>query len=109
MPTIRQQMLAHLEKEALTVRDLSQRLQIKEKEVFDHLAHIRSTLKARQQKLEVVPYRCLGCDFVFKKRMRLGKPSRCPLCKSGPIEPAKYRIQIVPGKHRRIVKPAEGF
>lgn len=92
MPTIRQQMLVHLEREALTARDLSRLLQIREKEVYDHLAHIRITLKSRQQTLTVVPYRCLGCDFVFKKRMRLEKPGRCPRCKSGPIEPARFRV-----------------
>ena len=59
-----------LEEEILGVRELSQYLQITEKEVYNHLEQIERGLKASGKKLQVEPARCLSCGFVFEDRTR---------------------------------------
>ncbi|MFO7558721.1 MAG: transcriptional regulator [Desulfobacterales bacterium] len=92
MPTLRQQLIALLEKKEMTAKDISRELKIREKEVFEHLFHIRQTLKNKKQTLLVIPFQCMVCDFTFKDRKRLTRPGRCPKCKKGHIQAATYRI-----------------
>jgi len=91
MPTIRKEIADLLGKEPLDLREISQILRIREKEVLDHLQHIARSVHPR--KLAMEPAACLQCGFVFKKRERFSTPSRCPLCKSESISPPRYRIQ----------------
>jgi hypothetical protein len=91
MPTIRKEIADLLEKDPLGLREISQILRIREKEVLDHLQHIARSVHPR--KLAMDPAACLQCGFVFKKRERFSTPSRCPLCKSESISPPRYRIQ----------------
>lgn len=92
MPTVRQQIIAILQQDALNAIDLSQLLSVREKEVYDHLAHISRSLTAKKQKLLIDPYCCLGCGYLFKDRQRFNRPGRCPQCKGGHIKMATYRI-----------------
>lgn len=92
MQTIRQQLILALEENEMTARDLSKILKIQEKEVFDHLGHIRQTLKNQKKKLLIKPFQCMICDFSFKDRKKLSRPGRCPKCRQGHIEAATYRI-----------------
>ncbi len=92
MPTIRQQLIFLLEQGEMSARDISQELKIQEKEVYEHLVHIKRTLKSRKKTLHVDPFYCLICDYVFKDRQRMTKPGRCPKCKKSHIQGAMYRI-----------------
>lgn len=92
MLTIRQQLICLLEKGEMTARELSRALKIQEKEVYDHLYHIQRSIKARARKLQIDPFHCLVCGYVFEDRRRLSRPGRCPKCKEGHIEAAAYRI-----------------
>lgn len=92
MLTIRQQIIAFLEQEALDAHTLSGLVGIREKEVYPHLEHIRKSLKARGQALAITPYHCRLCGFTFKDRKKLHAPGRCPQCKQGSIEPALFTI-----------------
>jgi hypothetical protein len=92
MKTIRQRMITLLEEEPLTARDLSKRVGIREREVFEHLSHIARTVMAQGKTLAVQPYRCLGCGYTFEDRKRYTRPSRCPRCKNSQLDSARYRI-----------------
>jgi transcriptional regulator len=92
MQTIRQQLITALEENEMTARELSKILKIQEKEVFEHLFHIRQTLKNQKKKLLIRPFQCMICDFSFKDRKRLTRPGRCPKCRQGHIEAATYRV-----------------
>jgi predicted Zn-ribbon and HTH transcriptional regulator len=92
MQTIRKQMIAFLEEEETSAREISQALGIREKEVYEHLTHVGRSVNADGKKLIVTPSRCLGCRYVFKNRKRYTPPSRCPLCKSERIVNPAYRI-----------------
>ena len=93
MLTIRQQIIAFLEQEALDAHTLSGLVGIREKEVYPHLEHIRKSLKARGKHLVITPYHCRLCGFVFKDRKKLHPTGRCPHCKQGSIEPALFTIK----------------
>lgn len=92
MQTIRQQMIALLSREQHNALGLSMALKICEKEVCDHLSHIRRSLASQKRKLDVTAARCLECLYVFEDRARLTKPGKCPRCKGTHIEDPKYRV-----------------
>ncbi len=92
MQTIRKQMIGLLEKEEMSARELSQAVRIREKEVYEHLAHIGRTVNTKRKKLVITPSQCLECGYVFKDRKRFTRPGRCPHCKNERINNPAYRI-----------------
>ena len=90
--TTRQKIIGLLEQGELTARDISKRLGIREKEVYEHLTHIAHTMTARGKRLRVAPFACLGCGHVFRERERFTRPSRCPRCKGTRIETPVYKL-----------------
>lgn len=74
-----------LEEGPASARDISGRVHISEKEVRGHLEHIHKTLERSGRELVVTPAECTHCGFVFKKRDRLTKPGKCPVCRSESI------------------------
>ena len=93
MPTVRQQIIEILKQDELNAIDISRMVSVREKEVYEHLSHISRSLKAKSQKLLIVPYCCLSCGYVFKDRRRFTRPGRCPKCKGGHIRMATYKIR----------------
>ena len=92
MSTVRQHIIDLLSEQVLNARELSQSLSIMEKEVYLHLEHIDLTIARQGRRLEVDPFACLSCGFVFEGRKRWNRPGRCPKCKQGHIRMAGYRI-----------------
>jgi len=92
MPTVRQQIIDLLRVEELNAMEISQAVSIREREVYEHLHHISQSLASQGKRLEITPYACASCDFTFKDRHRLSRPSRCPQCKGGHIRMATYRV-----------------
>lgn len=81
--TKRREIIKLLQSGQWSARGLSQAVHLSEKEVYEHLEHIRKTLHAA---FKIRPARCLACGFVFTKRDAVRPPSRCPLCRSEHIE-----------------------
>jgi predicted Zn-ribbon and HTH transcriptional regulator len=80
--TIRRLIMTELEEGVFSARDLSGLVGIPEKDVAGHLEHIRQSLHRTGRRLIVQQAECMKCGFVFDKRERLTRPSRCPMCKS---------------------------
>ena len=93
MPTDRQRLARLLNKECLTVRELSQQLSLSERQVTDHLTHIDRSLKNRTGRIIIIPARCRSCGFVFKDRQRFTRPGRCPRCRRSHIQAARFQIK----------------
>lgn len=91
--TVRQDMIALLQTEACSLRDISQALHISEKEAGEHLAHIRRSLSAARQVLHIHPAACRACDFVFRERQRFSRPGRCPRCRATRISLPRFSIR----------------
>jgi predicted Zn-ribbon and HTH transcriptional regulator len=91
--TLRQAIIKHLEESPCTTKDLSQLIGIREKEVVPHLEHIQKSLRASGRRLIVQPAQCLSCNYVFKNRKRLSKPSACPQCRNQQIDPPVFSLE----------------
>jgi transcriptional regulator len=90
--TIRQQIVTFLARDEQSALDISASLRIREKEVYDHLSHIKRSLASQQKRLNLRPAQCLECGYLFRDRKRLTKPSKCPRCKGTHIQDPKYRV-----------------
>lgn len=90
--TLRRAIITALESGPLTARDLSAEVHIPEKEVYDHLEHLRRTLTVQGRRLIVAPSECKKCGFVFEKRERLTRPGKCPVCRGESISAPRYSV-----------------
>ena len=91
--TVRQKIVSLLEGGRLTALELSLECGIPERDVFDHLGHIQKSIGRSGQSLVVTPAACRRCHFVFRKRERLKKPGRCPVCRSETIRDPVFSIK----------------
>jgi len=87
---VRQKIIELLTEGEMDARELSREVSIREKEVYDHLAHIARSLAAKGNKLEIHPARCLSCGYVFKHRQRFTRPGRCPHCKNSHLQSPSF-------------------
>jgi predicted Zn-ribbon and HTH transcriptional regulator len=85
LDTIRHRIVSLLLVHPGTARQMSAELRIPEREIYDHLEHIRKTMHTGNQRLVVQPATCEKCGFTFRKRERLKRPGKCPLCRSESI------------------------
>lgn len=93
--TLRRRIVTLLKEGSLSGKELSGQLRIPEKDVYDHLEHIRKTMNKGEYRLVVVPARCERCGFVFRKRGRLKKPGKCPLCRSESLVEPLFSVENV--------------
>lgn len=75
-----------------TLLEIAMGVRIREREVVEHLEHLKKSGKAKGVQIEMEPARCLDCDFVFKKRDKLTNPSRCPVCGSERVSHVRFQI-----------------
>jgi len=91
--TIRRQIIAILKAGMISAKDISSEVRISEKEVYEHLEHIRRTTNKKDRRFELTPAECAKCGFIFSKRDRLKKPGRCPVCKAELIREPLFSIE----------------
>ena len=90
--TVRRQIVELLQLQTLSAKDLSQAVGLPEKQVYDHLEHIRRSCQQRSQ-LAIEPAVCKKCGFIFKKRQRFQKPGKCPVCRGQAIEEPRFFLR----------------
>jgi hypothetical protein len=90
--TIRQKISTLLEGSTLSARDISVETGISEKDVYDHLEHLQKTISKSGQRFIITPAVCKRCDFVFRKRERLKKPGKCPVCRGESIQEPLFSV-----------------
>lgn len=93
--TVRHLLSAVLREHTLSAKEMSVYLRIPEREVYEHLEHIRKSLGKSDYHLLVTPAQCERCGFVFRKRTRLAKPGKCPMCLCNLILPPLFSIRKV--------------
>src|SRR5262249_43597136 len=91
--TARQALRDALADGPFTAHELSARAGVKERDVVGHLEHLERTAKAHGETFIVEPARCARCPFVFEQRGRLGRPSKCPSCRSNHIVPPRFAMR----------------
>jgi len=94
MTTKRQQIIELLKQGRWTSLELSAQLHISERDVFDHLEHVKKTLSNSHLAGSIIasPYACLSCGYVFKKRSKFDRPGRCPQCRQSHIRMAEFSL-----------------
>jgi predicted Zn-ribbon and HTH transcriptional regulator len=90
--TLRHEIVALLRQGPLSARDISGEVRIPEKEVPEHLEHIRTALHKSGGLFRIIPAVCRKCGFIFQKRERLRKPGKCPVCQGEQIDPPLFAI-----------------
>jgi len=75
-----------LEGKVFSAKVISAEVGISVKEVFDHLEHIQKSVNRGNYHLVITPAECKKCGFVFRKRERLKKPGKCPVCRGESIQ-----------------------
>lgn len=93
--TIRQKIISLLEGKTLSAREISVEAGVSEKEVYGHLEHIQRTFNKMKHNLIVTPSVCKKCGFVFRKRDRLKKPGKCPVCRNEVISEPFFSIRKI--------------
>uniref|UniRef100_A0A7V4LBX5 Transcriptional regulator n=1 Tax=Desulfobacca acetoxidans TaxID=60893 RepID=A0A7V4LBX5_9BACT len=92
MATLRQAIRELLREQPLSSLEISQRLSLPEKEVVAHLAHLARS-SGPGGRLRIIPSVCRQCGFVFAKRERLTRPSRCPRCRGESISRPRFALE----------------
>ncbi len=90
--TVRDRLLAALLEGPATVRDLSRRVGVREREVIDHLPHVERSVRHQGRELRVEPASCLACGFRFAERTRYTRPGACPQCRGRRISLPRFQV-----------------
>ena len=70
--TLRRRIIALLSDQEMDVRELSQELGIKEKEVYEHLVHVERSVAAASATFILTPSQCLLCGYLCCRVLRTG-------------------------------------
>src|SRR4030042_1558895 len=93
--TIRQKIISVLEGQTLSAKDISADIRISEKEVYEHLEHIQRTINKGEHDFIIIPAKCKKCGFLFRKRDKLKKPGKCPVCRSELIQEPFFSVRNI--------------
>ncbi len=91
--TLRQRITSVIMNNPRTAKEISGEVRIPERDIYEHLEHIRKTMNKGEYRLVVVPARCERCGFVFRKRGRLKKPGKCPICRSESVTEPLFSVE----------------
>ena len=91
--TIRQKIISFISDKTLSAKDISALAGIAEKEAYEHLEHIQRTMNRRERHFVVMPAVCKKCGFIFKKRDKLKKPGKCPVCRGELIQEPFFSLK----------------
>jgi predicted Zn-ribbon and HTH transcriptional regulator len=93
--TRRQELTRLLCEREYSFEELRHELQAGVRDLEDDLRHVERSLRREQRRLVTIPPHCSACGFAFRGRApkRFHTPSRCPLCKSERVFPARLRVR----------------
>lgn len=91
--TVRRKIISVLAGQTLSAKEISADIRVSEREVYEHLEHIQRTVNKKEHCLIVIPAECRKCGFVFRKRDRLRKPGKCPVCHGELIQEPLFSIR----------------
>ncbi len=93
--TARQRIIELLTGTRLSSHQLAQMLGLPERQVEDHLPHVvKSLARDHSRRFVLEPSTCPDCNFVFRERTKLTRPSRCPRCRGEQITAPRYGIDV---------------
>jgi hypothetical protein len=91
--TIRQRIVSLLLGHTFSAKELSVEAGISEREVYIHLEHIQKSFSKSEDQFCIIPAQCKKCGFAFRKREKLKKPGKCPVCRGEQIQEPLFSIK----------------
>ncbi|MBM4394310.1 MAG: transcriptional regulator [Deltaproteobacteria bacterium] len=90
--TIRQAIVAAMRDAGrpLSAVELAAAVGVRERDVFDHMEHVRLSLG---RAFVLQPASCRTCGFEFRDRDRTSGPGRCPACRSERLTPPLFGVE----------------
>jgi len=89
----RKELLDMLLNNPMSIKEIAHLLELPVKDVEDDVRHLHKSIKHMKYRMQIIPARCLKCDFQFHKD-KLHKPSKCPLCHGTWIEEPQIGITL---------------
>lgn len=89
--TRRQEIIEILQQNKQTAQQLANYFETTLNDILEDLQHIGKSIKPK--KLKTTPAYCRSCNFVFRERSKVNKPSKCPKCRSEWIEAQTFYIE----------------
>ncbi len=89
--TRRKDIIDLLSKQSMTVRELAELFHADARDILIDLEHIAQSV--RPSRLIMEPSSCKSCGFLFKKRERHKRPSKCPECKNEKITEPVFSVE----------------
>lgn len=89
--TRREKIIEMLQQQKYTAQHMANFFETTLKEILEDLAHIGKSIKPK--KLKTIPAYCKSCNFIFREREKVSKPSKCPKCRSEWIEAQMFWIE----------------
>ena len=86
--TVPRQIIECLRDGPVSLRTLSTRIGLSEKQLAGHLDNLH-----KQVRVTIIPARCAKCGFEYRDRRRSRKPGKCPKCRSTHIQEPLYSIE----------------
>lgn len=80
----RKQLIETLRIREWTASELAREFRVNAAEIVDDIGHVQKSLRHSEEVLQIDPAECRQCGFRFSEG-KIGKPSKCPDCKSGRI------------------------
>ncbi|MFC1648532.1 hypothetical protein ACFL1B_03655 [Nanoarchaeota archaeon] len=91
--TKRQMIIVFLEKDFVSLQDISYKFGVDLKEIIDDFKYIKHAINKEGRNIVMLPAQCKACGFTFKERSKVKTPSKCPNCRHERIEAAKFKIE----------------
>jgi len=90
--TRRKDIIVLLSNQSMTARELAEWFRADARDILIDLEHIAQSV--RPGKLIMEPSNCKQCGFVFKKREKHKRPSKCPECKAEKITEPVFSVKL---------------
>jgi predicted Zn-ribbon and HTH transcriptional regulator len=90
--TTRHDIIWKLKEQSMSVRELCRYFNTEKKETIEDLKHISKSILPKNRLLREDAV-CNGCGFVFKDRIKLSTPTKCPKCRHESMTEVRFRIK----------------
>jgi transcriptional regulator len=88
--TVRQQIVNLLQSKPMSAAGLARETGSNEKAIESHLPHVAKSVGGA---FKMIPSECQDCGFIFSKRDRSTRPTKCPTCRSEHISEPLFFIK----------------
>jgi transcriptional regulator len=89
--TRRRDLIAYLTIQPRSVSSLARAFGLARRDMEEEIGHAIRSARRAGHRVIVEPARCRVCGFVFSQE-KLGKPAKCPSCRSSRLFEAQIRI-----------------